>query len=90
MKKDMKKIQLEKSFQTRDLPLVAFLTLKNVHFVDKVHQDGIVYFLFPNDEKLDSIIMDFHSGKGIVEPIAFWETLRRIRRLIKAFQEVNN
>jgi len=79
---------MEDAYRTRDLPLIAYLTLKNIHFNGRVSEGNVIYFVFPKDENLDSLVLDFQSGRGTVEPVAFWETLRRIRRLIKESLEV--
>jgi hypothetical protein len=73
---------MKEIYETRDLPLTAYLVLRDVHFTDRISRGGVVYFIFPKVKSLDSLILDYHSGKGLVEPVAYWETLKRLRRFV--------
>jgi hypothetical protein len=81
--KNIMKKPSENIFLTRDLPLIGYLSLNGISFEDLVRKDTVVYFTFIRNNKLESMIKDYQNRRSLIEPISFWEEIKRIRRLIK-------
>ena len=74
---------MKNAYQTRDLYLAAFLLLAGQKLTGTRQTDRIVYFMFPQSPATRQLTLDYFAGNTSVEPLAYIESLKRLRHLVK-------
>jgi len=75
----------EKTYTSRDLALVAYLIASNFPLESyNVGKEGLMLFTFYNSPKLQQHITDFFRMQSTVNPVAFYNSLRTIKSMLKS------
>jgi hypothetical protein len=70
-----------KTYNTSDLYLAAFLKLKGQKFtVDKVR--GKVNFKFQSTEELNNLVTEYLTESGSCEPLLYTNSIKNLKNLI--------
>ena len=70
-----------KTYNTSDLYLAAFLKLKGQKFaVDKVR--GKVNFKFQSTEELNTLVTEYLTESGSCEPLLYTNSIKNLKNLI--------
>lgn len=74
---------LNEYFRTTDLCLASYLLAKDASFtgIDKDSSNRAT-FLFPVTGKCKQLVKEFTETKALVEPMAFFSAIKRLKHLI--------
>ena len=73
------------NYQTKDLPLIAFLAYNGIKACDIFTRGGVIYYLYKRTEYLDQMIFDFTQEQVKVEPNLYLRKYRQVRREIENY-----
>jgi len=71
-------------FETSDLAVAAFITVRGGESPTVNHRNGRVFFCFRDDARCRELEAAFHGGTERVEPSLYSDALRRMRGVIAA------
>ena len=75
---------MKKIYQSRDLYLSGFLLLhQDIKLINTSSENGIIYFIFENSPKLQTLTLNYFSGEAQIDPLRFIESIKRLRHLIR-------
>jgi hypothetical protein len=78
-------MKIEDKYTSRDLALVAYLVASDFPLESyKVGKEGLVLFTFYNSLKLQQHIIDFFRMTSTVNPVAYYNSLRTLKSMLKS------
>ena len=70
------------TYETNDLPLIAFLLCKGMEIENKRKIGNIFFFTFKNNLRLELALSEYTQGKPLVCPVSFYTNLKKVKRII--------